>query len=318
MAETTTEVAKDVTKPAFNAEDFAGTKKEKVGDKENEEPIDPKKEAPIEGEIEIQFDETKTEDGKPTTVVGKAILDRFKELDPELKDEEEVLNKYKSFKEENDKLRIVSKGRDLIDNDEDIKGWKKATTMSDTEKAETALYLTYVKKGFGQEEAADKAKKKIAEYEESDIEKIREEAVEFTSWLNRSIEGKTKHIEEEILKNTVKLDVDDNVITKSSPLIMNTTHFLGMSLPKDAEARAKVLKQADEFDLNSALKDPQAVAEIKMYLKHKDAYTKSIAQRSSSKQDVIEKLDKAPAVNVHKVMRGTDAGKDKGFSPYKF
>ena len=312
MSEITQEVEKPAEEKKFNPADFAGKPtKETTTEKKDE----PKVEVQAD-EISFDFEEEPKGDDKPT-IVGKGIFDRFKEIEPDVKDEEEIFTKYKSVKEENDKLRIVSKGRDLIDNDADIKNWKDATRLSDAEKAETALYLQFTRKGYGQEEALERAKEKLAEYEENDVKKIRDEAVEFTAWLNSEINKKTKFIEDEILKNTVKLDVDEDVQTRAGSLIRNTTEFLGMTLPKDEATRTKALKKAEDFDLSSAMKDPAMVAKVKMFLAHEDTYIKNIKQRSTSKLDVIEKLDKAAPIKPTNINRSTEE-KPRGFNPHDF
>jgi len=309
----------------FNAEDFvASTKVEaKSTTVEKAEAIQPV-ETEIEEEeeeFEVVFSDDAKSTDTPIIVSKKDIYSSLREIDSDITDEDDAIARYKNTKDENTKLKIVSQGRTLIDTDSDILGWKQTLEMSQTEKAELAFYLKYKNDGHSEEKAIQKAKDKIASLEEVDVEAIEDESVKLTKWLNDSIKGKTKFIEEEILKNNVTLDVEDNVLSQIGTHILDTKEFLGMTLPKDDEKRNKILKDADTFakttEFKKILKDPKALAEIALFLKHKDQWTKNIKQRGTSKASIIDKMASAASVSPRSIER-QKVEKQVGFNPTGF
>lgn len=330
MSEIATEVVNAEEQPKFNVESFVKPSKKdepKAVETTTEKVVTTTTEkvasSPVvEAEFEVSFDDEPIVETPVTEAPKKNVVESLRSIEQDLKDEEDVVNRYQTLKEENNKLKIVSQGRSIIDKDEDILGWKKATKMSDKDKAETALFLGFKNDGYDDEKAQEKAKKRVSEWEETDVEKIEDEAIRFTSWLNRNIDAKTKHIEEEIVKNTVSFEVDNDVLSKVSKTILDRTEFLGMTLPKDEEKRKKILKDAGDFansdEFKAQLKDPKVLGDVALFLKHKAQWEKNIKQRGTSKLAIIEKMAIAPSVEPRHITRSQEESKPTGFNPAKF
>lgn len=273
-------------------------------------------------DFEVDFDsvvEVGGENAKPK----KSVYDSLREIDPELDNEDTAVSKYKTFKEENEKLKILAKGRSLIDQDEDIANWTKMTRLSNDDKAKAALYLEYIGKGYDSESAQSRAEEDFDELSELKPKAIQDKAMEYTSFLKRNIELKTKFIEDKILENNIDLNVEDKVLGQVESSILEITEFLGMQLPKDADKRTKVLKDAGDFaksvDFKKALKDPKTLSEIALYLKYKDNWAKNIKQKGVSKTTTLDKMATAPAITPTKSNHAVQTDKPKnGFSPVGF
>lgn len=321
------EIAQEVVntaeeKPKFNVDGFAKTPNSKVESVKPVVPTTPVVEPIIEDEDEVVFEETPITEAV-IEVPKKNVMESLRSIDADITDEDDVVTRYSTLKEENNKLKIVSKGRSIIDKDEAILGWKKALKMSDKEKAEMSMFLEYKNSGYDEEKARAKAEKIVTEWEETDLDKIEDNAVRLSHWLNQNIEGKTKFIEDEIVKNTVSFDVENDVLSKAKNTILDTKEFLGMNLPKDDVKREKILKDAGEFantdEFKKMMKDPKVVGKIALFLKYEGQWEKNIKQRGTSKTAIIDKLATAPSVQPHQIERSQGTDKPKtGFNPSKF
>jgi len=282
MTELDTEVKQEEVKevkPTFNPDDFttstAKPKDEapkvettaKVEPNPTDNPAETKAEETKDDEFEVSFDDIDL--GKNPESVSKPKKDIFtslKEIDPELEDEEKVVENYKNLKDRNKKLEVIAKGRSLIDTDTDIIEWNKMSKMSDEDKAKSKLYYEYRQKGFDHNKASERVEKAIEDLKDVNPTAIEDYAIEFSALLKKSIETKTKTIEDSILANNVDLEVGDDVLKNTETAILETKDFLGMNLPKDDAKREKVLKDAGKFanstEFKNLLKDPKTLGKI--------------------------------------------------------
>lgn len=325
----------EVKKP-FNADDFMGKPKpiesaEPVKPIEQEKPIEQVvevKETPIatteevqknnETEFEVSFDDIVVDENNKV-VNKKSMYESLKDIDPELQDEDTAVSNYKNLKEENAKLKVIAKGRSLIDSDEDITNWTKMTKLSNDDKAKSALYLEYVQKGYEHEDAVARTEEDFTELSELKPKAIQDKAMEYTSLLKRNIEAKTKFIENQILENNVDLNVEDKVLSQVEKYILETNEFLGMQLPKDEAKKAKVHKDANDFaksaEFKKMLKDPKTLAKVALLLKYENNFANNIKQRAVSKTAVVDKMASAPAITPTKGNHVVKTDKPVGFNP---
>jgi hypothetical protein len=328
MLEIENEVKVEEVKPTFNPDDFTTSANKKVEAEPNKE--EPKvvdttnQDAPTvetddeDDTFEVSFEDLDLQTQANPNTIKKDVFASIKELDPDIDDEDKAVESYKSLKEANKKLSIIAKGRSLIDTDTDIIEWNKMSKMSDQDKAKAKLYFEYKNKGFDHEKAIQRVEKTIEELNEVSPETIEDYAIEYNSLLKRNIEAKTKHIEDSILANNIDLDVEDEVLKNTETAILNSKEFLGMNLPKDETKRAKILKDAGKFanstEFKKALKDPQTLSKIALFLKYEDNWKNNIKQKGVSKVAMVEKMATAPAVTPSVSKHITE--KAKGFNQF--
>ena len=338
MTELETEVKQEVkdvkVESTFNPDDFTTSTakpKEEAPKVETtqkvehtaQENADKTKDETNDDEFVVSFDDINLDANPTTTKAKKDIFASLKEIDPDIEDEDKVIENYKTLKERNKKLEIIAKGRSLIDTDTDIIEWNKMTKMSDEDKAKAKLYFEYKTKGFDHDKAIERVEKTIADLKEVNPETIEDYAIEYTSLLKRNIDAKTKHIEDSIVANNIDIEVGDEILKNTETAILDTKDFLGMQLPKDDAKREKVLKDAGKFanstEFKKLLKDPKTLGKIALFLKYEDNWKNNIKQKGTSKVAVVEKMATAPAVTPSVSRHITDTDKKfNNFNPDGF
>lgn len=256
-------------------------------------------------------------------------LSRFQEVDKEIDSEDKLLDSYIKVHQENKQLKLLAQGREAIEKDEEIKGWRQWINRGDDELYQAELVNQYTRHGNLTKEAAiEKAKERLATAKEKNPQEIEDTAMRVRAGLKEAIQGKEEHYVTELQKAGKTLDltkIETTVIDTARKQLSKTESFLGMKISKNEVERKKMLGEVDKViasdDLQKALKDPDFLIQVALLRKYGPQYAAAIAARGNGKAKVILGLPKAPA------SAGAGAGKkvvakkdksDKGFNPKDF
>lgn len=279
-----------------------------------EKPFIEKEESADDDGIEMTFfgndeqPEVIEEDGKEK-VVAKKDFSRFKEIDEDVEDDDKLYDKFKSYKEENQKLRTLAGGRTQIDNDPDIKVWNNLLKEKNEDLYIIAHTQSYLESGdYNKETAEAKARQKLEKLRLTDDEGV-EAIEEFALNVKRNVRGaineKVNYLTRNIQEAEKSLDLrsfDKKVIDNAISEVSKTESFIGFKIPENE--RAKLQKGVSDAltsgKIQKLLKDPKKLADVAFFLEHQEQWTKNVLARKNAKQSIANKVLKQPPLTTQK------------------
>lgn len=240
----------------------------------------------------------------------KINIDRFKEIYPDIDDEDKLFEAVKGDKGKMSKLEIVAQGDKKLKEDADVKNWGEAQKSLSAwlDKSPEALVKQdlihkYMNRdGITKEEAATRA----AAFMEKQIKNNEEWLADTAYSLKEGIKGELSAIDAAIEKKRTNFyaEIEEagkdltfstptaELAKKTSESLFKIKDFLGIPLAKDDKEREKLLKEADMSDteFSKLMNDPENRAKAKLFFKYEDKWTKVIAERNNGKAGILNKL----------------------------
>lgn len=257
-------------------------------------------------------------------------ISRFQELDKEIDSEEKLLDSYKKTREENLKLRLLAQGRDAIEKDEEIKGWRQWIGRDDESLYQAELVNQYTHNGnLSKEAAIAKAKERLATAKEKNPQEIEDTAMKVRAGLKTAIQEKESDYVaalEDAGKTLTPMKFDTTFVDTARKQLSKTESFLGLKISKNEAEKKKMLSEVEKEmspeKMQEALKDPEFYIQVAFLRKYGAQYAAAIASKGSGKAKVILSLPKAPASAgagaSKKVVSSSKEKKDQKFNPKDF
>lgn len=268
--------------------------------------------------------ETSTKGEVETSVsVSKPDFGRFKEIDPEIDDEEKAIGKFKSLREENEKLKIAASGKSFIESDQTLNTYKSYMSLDNEKLAFASLYSDYVDAGLDEKTAQDKAQNKIKSMDEDRVEEL---ALQSRKNLKSLIKDRESELYEKYETSVKSLDLnlglDKGIVTKVKENLSKTDKFLSFKLTSDQKIREKMADEAANMistgELQKRLKDPETLSKVAFFLKYEKQWEAQVAARNSGKAKVIEKLQSEPRKQFGAKTQSSSRAASSGFNPAHF
>jgi len=237
---------------------------------------------------------------KEATISNNSLnFGRFKEIDPEIDDEEKAIGKLKSLREENEKLKIAASGKSFIDSDQTLGAYKSYLSFDNEKLAFASLYSDYQDAGMDENTASEKAQNKLKSMDAEKLEEIALQARKNLRGLIKDRESELLNTYEQSVKSLdLNVGLDKGIVSKVKESLSKTDKFLSFKLTSDPKIREKMADEAASMisngDLQKMLKNPETLSKVAFFLKYEKQWEAQVAARNSGKAKVIEKLQSEP------------------------
>ena len=283
---------------------------------------------------EFDIDLDQKEELAPGSKV-KFTKDRFKELDDDISDDDhefdepvakmldKVFNRAKEYKEKATNYKAVAEANQTINNDDLIKTWARVHDLDDEKLLLEVEKAKYEKAGYNEDEAMIKATEDVNELRDESERLFTKKAKDIRLDLRSAINSRSQDIQSNIQKSAKALSLSNapnpELISKTIEHLSKMDNFLGLKIGgKNEQSKKDFVKPiADAIKDGSLLKEiqsnPELLAEVGMYLKNKDKFTKAISNRTPTKTEVLKKLSTAPhSSGVAALLNKENVGKIDG------
>jgi hypothetical protein len=257
----------------------------------------------------------------------KLSIAKLKEIEEDLEDDEQVVERLSSYKQKVKDLEILAAGRDAIEADDQIKGFNMWLKASDENLFIADEATRFKKAGLSDEEATARAKARYDKLVKENPDAIEDKVLDVRSRIGEMIDMRKKDLAKSLEETSKAYNFADilngkNVLTNLGSSLSKTTEFLGMKISEDKTERSKLLSEAEQFaksgELKQALSNPETLAEVALFLKYRKQWETAVRQRTNGKAKVVDKLPKVPpsgSVGGRVNPAATNSGKKGQFNP---